>query len=126
MTVMEVEKVEKPNGIKGLTGAEIFELVGKARTKGVYGLKLLEFAQSDEAAINPADVWPLEFGSKEATTLYQGFNLAIKRAKMEDDIHILQSDGNVYILHKERVEIVKAQLAEAAAESDEDSEDDEA
>lgn len=126
-SVMEAPPVSTPSdnkpeskGIVGLNPADIAILMGKAKQRNAYGPKLLEFALSDEAAINPAEVWPIEFGKKEPSTLYQGFMNAVKKAKMQDDILVKQSDGNVFILHKERINIVMAQLADEAAEGDDD------
>lgn len=89
--------------MKGLSADLITQLMQSSRSRNTYGPKLAEFIESDEAAINPADVWPLEFGGKEASTLYQGFQLAAKKADLQDTILVKQSDGAVFILHKERV-----------------------
>lgn len=99
------------SAMKGLDADLIQSLMAKSRSRNTYGPKLADFVESDEAAINPAEVWPVEFGGKEATTLYQGFNLAAKKAGLTDTILVKQSDGAVFILHKERV----AGLLEAAA-----------
>lgn len=88
--------------MKGLDNDLIKSLMGSTRTRNMYGPKLLEFMDSDEAAINPADVWPLEFGTKNTTTVYQGFLNAAKAAEVSDLIWIKQKDGQVYILHRER------------------------
>lgn len=99
--------------MKGLQADVISQLMAKSRSKNTYGPKLVEFNDSDEAAINPADVWPIEFGKKEASTVYQGFLAAIKKADLTEVIMVKQSDGNVFLLHKERVGVL---LTEAAAE----------
>lgn len=94
---------------KGLSASEIGALLAKSRTRNAYGPKLIEFMESDEAGINPAEVWP-EFAGKNATTLYQGFMNAAKKADppLTDVLLIKQSDENVYILHKERVALALA------------------
>jgi hypothetical protein len=99
--------------MKGLSPELILDLMSKGRTRNTYGPKLVEFCESDEAAINPAEVWPIEFGKKEATTLYQGFLTASKKANLTDTIMVKQSDGHVFILHKERVNIKLAEQLEA-------------
>jgi hypothetical protein len=86
----------------GLPPELIEKLMGESRQRNTYGPKLLDFINSDEAGINPAEAWPLEFGKKNASTLYQGFLTAAKKAEVADQIRILQNDGSVFILHKER------------------------
>jgi hypothetical protein len=89
--------------ITGLSTDLIADLMASGRTRNAYGPKLNDFIESDEAAINPADVWPIEFGKKEASTLYQGFLGAAKKANLQDTILVKQSEGKVFLLHKERV-----------------------
>lgn len=94
------------NGVpamKGLSADIISQLMANSRSKNTYGPKLIEFVESDEAAINPAEVWPIEFGKKEASTLYQGFLGAAKKADLTETVMVKQSDGMVFLLHKERV-----------------------
>jgi len=90
----------------GLSADFISDLMAKGRTKNTYGPKLVEFIESDEAAINPAEVWPIEFSKKEASTLYQGFLGAAKKGELTDTIMVKQSDGHVFLLHKERVNLL--------------------
>lgn len=97
----------------GLSADVIGELLAKTRTRNAYGPKLVEFMESDEAAINPAEVWP-EFKDKQSSTLYQGFMLAAKKAGIQDELLIKQHDESVFILHKERVTLA------LAAQTDED------
>lgn len=94
--------------MEGLSPDLIAELLTKGRQRNQYGPKLLEFMSSEEAAINPRDVWPAEFKNKQTTTLYQGFNKAAKDANLTDVLRISQVDGEVYILHTERVALAIA------------------
>jgi len=94
--------------MKGLPDQFINELMANTRSRNVYGPKLVEFCESDEAAINPAEVWPVEFAGKKASTLYQGFRTAAEKADISDLVLIKQSDDSVFILHKERVALVMA------------------
>jgi hypothetical protein len=89
----------------GLSNEKITELMGAGRARNAYGPKLVTFMESDEAAINPVEVWPIEFQAKQASTLYQGFLTAVKKANLEDQVLVKQNDGNVYLLHKERVAV---------------------
>lgn len=98
--------------MKGLSSDAVAELMANTRTRNAYGPKLLEFCESDEAAINPAEAWPMDFGSKKASTLYQGFRLASEKAGLNDTLLIKLSDETVFILHKERVEVLMAEAAE--------------
>lgn len=91
--------------IKGLDPKMIAELMGNSRSRNVYGPKLMTFIESDEAAINPAEVWPVDFGQKKATALYQGFLNAAKSAELTDTVLVKQYDGGVYLLHKERAAV---------------------
>jgi hypothetical protein len=73
----------------GLDDAMIQELLGKSRTRNAYGPKLADFYESDEAAINVAETWPVEFGKKAPATLAQGFNIAADKADMKDKVQII-------------------------------------
>ena len=109
----------------GLDPAMIEKLMGESRQRNTYGPKLIEFINSDEAGINPAEAWPLEFGKKNASTLYQGFLTAAKKAEVADQIRLLQNDGNVFILHKERAGLLVNGVDEAdEADSDDVDADD--
>jgi hypothetical protein len=108
------------------------------RVKGLYEDKLGEFIESDEAAINPYEVWPFEFPQyvakhtedgveveatgKSPTTVYQGFRNAANKLPeaLSSDIDVIQRDGEVYVCLKSRVELV---LADEASEDDEEDED---
>lgn len=94
----------------GLTPEQIAGLMAKKRTKGLYEEKLtFLYSDSDEAGVDVAETWPVEFGQKNATTLYQGFSNAAKKLDMEDAVDIVNRDGHVYILVKTRVAIVMAE-----------------
>jgi hypothetical protein len=92
--------------MNGLSEDQIMELLGKARGRNVYGPKLIEFMESDEAAINPKDTWPAEFANKSASALYQSFRQAAEKANVADQLQISQVGGQVFILHKEKVAVV--------------------
>lgn len=102
--------------MKGLSADFIATLMANTRTRNAYGPKLLEFVESDEAAINPRDVWFAEFGAKQSGTMYQGFMKAAKDAKLTDTIRISQVDGEVFILHTERVSLALAAATDTATE----------
>lgn len=91
--------------MKGALASDfINELMQSSRTKGTYGVSLLEFLnESDEAGINPREAWPHLYATKNAATLYQGFNNAAKKANVEALITIRKVEEDVFILHKERV-----------------------
>lgn len=100
-----VEK-EKPK-MKGLDPDLITSLMSKGRQRNAYGPKLMEWIEnSDEAAINPKEVWPLEFGQKNASTLYQGFMTAIKNADLTNLVLVKKVEEDIFLLHKERVELL--------------------
>lgn len=94
---------------KGLTNDVIAQLIGKGRSRNAYAPKLTLFIESDEPAINVAEVWSMEYGQKKATTLYQGFRKAVADAKLEDVVFVKQDDGNVFLLHNERVARILAE-----------------
>jgi hypothetical protein len=89
--------------MKGLSTDLILKLAAGGRARNAYGPKLESFVNSDEAAIEPKENWPVEFSQKKATALYQGFLTAVKNAELGELIQVKQSDGHVYLLHKERV-----------------------
>lgn len=91
--------------IQGLPADLIKDLMGSTRNRNVYGPKLLEFVESDEPGINPSESWPLEFGGKNPTTLYQGFIKAAKDAKVSDTVKIIKREDSVFILHMERARV---------------------
>jgi len=99
--------------LKGLSLDEISTILSTSRTRNMYGPKLLEFLESDEAAINPQDAWPTEFKDKKVTTLYQGFNNAIKNGNIEG-LEIRQMDEKLFILNTEKVKLAMDELADAA------------
>jgi hypothetical protein len=108
--------------MKGLDPAMITELMGNTRSRNTYGPKLLDFINSDEAAINPAENWPIDFGNKKATALYQGFLNAAKTAELTDVVLVKQYDGGVYLLHKERANVVINPPADEPEDDDNDTE----
>lgn len=90
----------------GLSSEKIRELYENKRTKGLYEEKLnLLMTKSDEPGIDPAEEWPIDFGKKSATTMYQGFRNAAEKLKVDDQVDILARDGHVYILVKSRIEL---------------------
>jgi hypothetical protein len=93
----------------GLTPEQIKGLMAKKRTKGIYDERLMEVYESDEAGVDVAETWPVDFSEKSATTLYQGFSNAAKRLEMEDAVDIVNRDGHVFILIKTRVALVLAE-----------------
>lgn len=101
----EVAKVSLPGAID-LT--KIKALMGTGRVRGLYDAKLVEFENSDDPAINVAETWPIEMGQKPATTIYQGFNNVLNKNDLKDKFEVKQSDGQVYLLHKERVALLMA------------------
>lgn len=94
--------------MNGMTEDQIRELLGKSRGRNTYGPKLVEFMESDEAAINPKDAWPAELSNKSASALYQSFRQAAEKAGVADQLQISQVGGEVFILHKEKVAVVLA------------------
>jgi hypothetical protein len=107
---------EKANGLAGgLSVDKIHELMGKGRLRGVYNTKLDEFVASDEPAVDVMDAWPIEFGNKQATTLYQGFRGVVDKAGLNDTILVKQTDGRVYLWHNERIAVKLAELQAEAA-----------
>lgn len=100
--------------LKGLPADMITDLMGKSRTRNQYGPKLVEFDASDEAGVNPAEAWPLDFGNKSAGTLYQGFRTAIEKNGLADMISLRKQDDAVFLLHNERVRILRESLLDEA------------
>lgn len=98
-----------------LSNEVIAALMGKSRTRNAYGPKLIAFDESDDAGVNPVEAWPLEFGQKKPATLYQGFRTAIEKANLGEKIEVKRSEDSVFLLHKERVAVLMAELNDATA-----------
>ena len=104
----------------GLTAEQIAGLMAKKRTKGVYEDKLnILYTESDEAGVDVAEQWPLDFSGKSATTLYQGFSNAAKKLEIDDAVDIVNRDGHVFILVKTRVALVLADTTSNGHSEDE-------
>jgi hypothetical protein len=87
----------------------IASLYANRRTKGMYEDKLYFLMnESDEPGVDVAETWPTDFGKKQPTTLYQGFNNAAKKLEVDDQVDVVNRDGHVFILVKSRCELVLA------------------
>ena len=90
---------------------KIRELLSQAKApKGVYASCFVEFMNSDEPAINPAETWPQYFGDRKASAMVQSFRIAAKTAKAEKDVTITQVGDELYLIHNERARVVVAAL----------------
>lgn len=109
------------SGIVGLNPAELQKLLASGRSRNMYGPKLVEFEQSSEAAVDvlSIDHWH-DLKGKEPATLYQGFTNALNKAKLTDVIEVKRVKDNVFLLHKERVKLALATLANNAASNTDD------
>ena len=91
-----------------LTPEQIADILGNRKTKGLYEEKLQVYLDSDDAAIDVAEQWPLDFGKKSASSMYQSFGNAAKKLGVADVLDIVNRDGHLFILHKDRVELALA------------------
>jgi hypothetical protein len=87
---------------KGLNQDQIKALYAGRRVKGLYEDRTIEFIESDELGVEPMDQWPLDFGDKSATTVFQGFRNAIKKGELTGVVDVMQRGGKVFICHRER------------------------
>jgi hypothetical protein len=94
----------------GLTAEQIQGLYAKRRVKGLYALRLNELMESDEPGVDPMEQWPVDFGGKNATTIYQGFRNAAEKLgyslEADGQLDIMQRDEHVFILVTERCQLV--------------------
>jgi hypothetical protein len=104
------------SAIKGLDIADIKALFANSRNRGVYGKCLHTLIEdSDEAAVNVRETWPLEFSETKAGAMYQSFRIAAKNAELidvegkSDVVKILRQKDDVYIIHMERFEALEAE-----------------
>lgn len=109
------------NGVgngNGLSPEFILQLMSGGKvTKGTYEAKLMIWLNdTDEPAIDPQDMWPVEFSSKKASSLYQGFLSAVKDADLVGAVTVKKDGDKVYLLSNERCAIVQAEVATAQAE----------
>jgi hypothetical protein len=100
--------------ITGISVDLIAELMANSRNRNVYGPKLIEFMESDEAGINPAEVWPLECNGK-ASSVYQGFITAVKKAELQDVVMVKRHEESVFLIHRERAGLAVTEAAAQAA-----------
>jgi len=92
----------------GLAFDKIQELMGKGRLVGVYPRCTQEFVDSDDPGVDVQEAWPMEFGKKNATTLYQGFRSVVtKDDELAKTILVKQDDGHVYLMHTGRIAVMK-------------------
>lgn len=85
----------------------ILALYTNRRKKGMYVERLDQaYNDSDEAGIDPAEDWPLDFANKVASTMYQGFRNAAETLGIEDKVEIMNRDGHVFILFTDRVNVI--------------------
>lgn len=100
-----------PTTLKGgLSTEDIAALLSSSRTRNAYAPKIIEFDDSDDAAINVREAWPTEFSAKNASTLYQGFNNALNKADPPiKHIQVKRMADDVFLLHMERVNLVLAE-----------------
>lgn len=89
-----------------MTDEFIAELLAGNKTKGQYEAHLREFADSDEAVINPREAWPLLYATKSASAMYQSFNNAKQKLNgTGEPIKILARNGEIFIMHTDRVQL---------------------
>jgi hypothetical protein len=82
----------------------------KKLPKGYIGECIVKFVnESDEAYINPAEVFPLLKG-KKVDTLYQGFNNARNDAELQSVISLTKMGEDLYIVHNERAQVRQQEL----------------
>lgn len=90
-----------------LTPEQVQALYAKRRTRGAYAEILAEaLANSDENGFAVKATFP-QFAEKPATTLYQGFRNAADKLKISDNVDILNSDDEVFVIFKDRVSLVQ-------------------
>lgn len=85
-----------------LDNATIQALYATRRTKGQYEDLLVEFLNSDENGFSVKDDHPM-LADKTASTLYQGFRNAAEKLEVSKVIDVINRDGQVFVLHTERV-----------------------
>lgn len=86
----------------GLDKDQIAALYAGRRVKGLYQVRTVEFHDSDELGVDPMEQWEMDFGSKSPVTVFQGFRNAVEKGGLTDVIDVIQRDGKVYLLHRER------------------------
>jgi hypothetical protein len=78
-------------------------LYAKKRTRGGYQHILTEVMESDENGFAAKATYP-QLAEKAATTLYQGFRNAADKMGISEQVDILNSEDEVYVIFKDRVE----------------------
>jgi hypothetical protein len=89
----------------GLSPDQIKGLYAKRRTRGGYVEILSEAVESDENGFAAKATYP-QLAEKHPATLYQGFRNAAEKMGIEAEVDILNMDGDVFVIFKNRVELV--------------------
>ena len=87
-----------------LTQDQIKGLYAKRRTRGGY-VEILTDAMdnSDENGFAAKATYP-QLADKIPSTLYQGFRNAAEKLAISDKIDVLNMDGDVFVIFKDRVD----------------------
>jgi len=96
---------------------EILAAYAGKSTRGIYEIRTLEWNASDEAGVEPAKMWPMDFGDKTVSALVQSFRNAIAKHELTETVELVQRDGRVFLFNTERVRLIRERKAAEAAAS---------
>jgi len=91
-----------------IDNAKIKQLYATRRVKGGYLAILAQASESDENGFAAKETYP-QLSDKAAATIYQGFRNAAEKLLGDEwtqTLDILNSDDEVYVIFKDRVEFV--------------------
>jgi len=80
----------------------IEQLYATRRVKGGYLSILTQASESDENGFAAKETYP-QLKDKASATIYQGFRNAAEKMGISDQVTIINSDDEVYVLFNERV-----------------------
>jgi hypothetical protein len=88
-----------------LSPDRVKSLYAKRRTRGGYVEILTEVVESDENGFAAKETYP-QLAEKHTATLYQGFRNAAEKMGISDEVDIINSDDEVFVILKDRVTLV--------------------
>lgn len=88
-----------------LSQDKIAALYAAKRTRGFYREVLETQLAGEENGFAAKETYP-KLNGKETSTIYQGFRNAAEKMGISEQLDILNSDEEVYVIFKDRVELV--------------------
>lgn len=116
-TTTNSNTIERVHNMTPLTPDQITALLGKARSKGGYETKFIEFVKSGEAGVCANETWA-ELETKKATTLKQGFENAKTKASVVEAVTAEVAEQVKVLTNEDKVYLINLSLAGTSSEAE--------